>query len=113
VGKSAAFSDVQTRDLLSELKADEKAYQYLVRLHNRISKDRRGLFVLSTGLVGTGPPEVEIGDVVYLLVGIPMPMTLRRKPTDEVMRVVGAALVHGLMHGEYFIREETSDVVLI
>ncbi|KAF2500878.1 HET-domain-containing protein [Lophium mytilinum] len=100
-------------DTLNKLKANYAAYNYLIRLHNRIPKDKRCLFVLSSGLMGSGPLEMEQGDEVYLLAGVPVPMALRRNSGSGATSVVGAALVHGLMHGESFVEKETNDVVLI
>lgn len=108
---------ISTRPVFSKLiktvKASETAYQYLTRLHKKLSEDSRGFFVLDTGFVGTGPPEVEVGDVAYLLDGIPVPMLLRQKAGDSTLSVVGAAMVHGVMHGEGFYREDLRDVVLV
>ncbi|KLU83624.1 hypothetical protein MAPG_02677 [Magnaporthiopsis poae ATCC 64411] len=69
-------------------------------------KDKRCLFVLSNGLVGSGPLGMLDGDEVFLLQGVQTPMALRRTAatTAETYTVVGAVLVHGIMHRDYLSR---------
>ena len=99
--------------VLAKVKANKRAYRYLVRLHNKLVKDKRGLFVLDKGLIGTGPPEIRVGDEIYLLAGVPLPMALRRESTSNTFRVVGAVMVHGLMHAEGFEKSQLHDVILV
>lgn len=93
---------------------------YLKKVAHTLRRDKRGLFVLSNGCPGTGPLDVEEGDEVFLLAGVPAPMVLRpvirggieggeggegggQSGRDKYYyRVVGASLVHGVMNGEEF-----------
>ena len=72
----------------------------------QIQMDKRCLFVLSNGLVGTGPPSIRKDDEVFLLQGVQVPMVLRRNRVlsegiAETYTIVGAVLVHGLMNDDY------------
>ena len=72
-----------------------------MKLINQISNDRRCLFVLSGGKVGSGPLPMETGDKIYSIAGVPIPMALRRCSgrSSRTFIVIGAALVHGFMRG--------------
>jgi len=73
--------------------------KYFLDMLKSVASDGRCLLVLENGLAGSGPLDIRCGDEVFLLRGVPAPMVLR--PTGEgTYTVVGAALVHGLMHGE-------------
>jgi hypothetical protein len=110
---SAEHLSTHVPRVLAAVKANERANQYLVRLHNKLVKDKRCPFVLSTGLIGTGPPEMRVDDEIYLLSGVPVPMALRPESTSSTFRVVGAVLVHGLMHAENFKESELGDIILV
>ncbi|KAK4443393.1 heterokaryon incompatibility protein-domain-containing protein [Podospora aff. communis PSN243] len=92
-----------------EIRGIFDAYELMARLASAIIADKRCLFTLSTGLIGSGPLGMELGDEVYTLQGVPAPMVLR-KLEDGTFVVVGAALVHGLMHGEG--RTDGQEVIL-
>ena len=71
--------------------------KYFLDMLESVTSDRRCLFVLDNGLPGSGPLDIRCGDEVFLLRGVPAVL----RPTGEgTYTVVGAALVHGLMHGE-------------
>ncbi|KAK3669894.1 hypothetical protein LTR78_010205 [Recurvomyces mirabilis] len=63
------------------------------------------LFQTSTGLLGMGAEAIEPGDSVWIIPGSRVPLILR-KPLDpsyqgpDDFRLVGAAYIHGLMHGQ-------------
>ena len=101
--------------LLPRIMAIKQAKQYLIIVHNRLGNERRCLFVLGSKYLGTGPQDLVVGDTVFLLGGIPVPMALRSSSSDgdENLRVVGAVMVHGLMHAEGFQESGMSDVVLV
>lgn len=101
------------RKIFIKIKASTSAYRYLVRVHNKLVKDRRGLFVLSSGLLGTGPSDMKKNDEVFLLRGIPVPMVLRPDSAGEDFRVVGASMVHSLMHAESFKEHELNKIFLV
>jgi hypothetical protein len=60
----------------------------------------------------TGSSEIEKGNDLGLVAGVPSPMILRRNPGDDTFRVVGGTLVHGLMRGEDFRVDELEDITL-
>lgn len=48
------------------------------------------------------PLGMQNDNEIFLLYGVPVPMVLRRSREEGEFTVIGAALVHGLMHGEGF-----------
>lgn len=64
-------------------------------------------------MVGTGPLEMRTGDRVFLLDGVPVPMVLRPSAGEDTFRVLGAALVHGAMHGEQFDKSKLKCITLV
>lgn len=59
--------------------------------------DRR-FFRTNCGFVGIGPDNIKNGDLVSIVFGADMPLILR--PFRGFHKLVGAAYVHGVMHGE-------------
>lgn len=64
-----------------------------------VTKGRRPLLTFS-GCLGTGPREMEAGDLVYVVRGADVPCILRRGPQDDKLRLIEEAYVHGVMDGE-------------
>lgn len=65
-------------------------------------------FITSQGYVGLGPDDMEVGDVVSIFYGAPVPFVLR--PVDDgKFKLMGEAYVHGIMDGE-FMKEEREEV---
>ena len=59
------------------------------------------MFVQDTkkGYYGTCKDRIEPGDKVAFLLGCPLPVILREKPSGKY-QFVGCALVHGIIEGE-------------
>ncbi|KAK7223076.1 hypothetical protein V2G26_011079 [Clonostachys chloroleuca] len=75
---------------------------YFLRLVKILVEQKRGLYVLSGGLAGTGPLGASVGDEVFVLPGIPTPMVLRKSDNGCGWTVVGATLVHSIMYGQLY-----------
>jgi hypothetical protein len=58
----------------------------------------RKLILTSTGMIGSGPPAMNPGDLVCILQGSETPIILRRQ--GKFYRLVGAAYVSGIMERE-------------
>jgi hypothetical protein len=56
--------------------------------------------VTAKGYIGLGPPEVQDGHLVTVLLGGQVPFILSKQ--QEKFRLVGECYVHGLMDGEAF-----------
>ncbi|CAH0056044.1 unnamed protein product [Clonostachys solani] len=86
---------------------------YFLRLVKILVEQKRGLYVLSGGLAGTGPLGVSVGDEVFVLPGIPTPMVLRKAGNGRGWTVVGATLVHSIMYGQLYVGNgyETIDLL--
>ncbi|KAL9599863.1 MAG: hypothetical protein Q9219_003557 [cf. Caloplaca sp. 3 TL-2023] len=59
-------------------------------------------FRTTWGLAGQGPCNIEAGDHIAIIAGIPSPMVLRPVPErgTKFFQNVGPCYVHGIMHGE-------------
>ena len=57
-------------------------------------------FISSSGFVGIGPCDVEIGDVICIFLGGLVPYILRQEP-DGIYSLIGEVYVHGIMYGEH------------
>lgn len=68
-----------------------------------IGQQQARYFVTDQGNVGIGPPAIQAGDRVCLLLGSRFPTTLRPMllhSASEQYQVLGASYVHGLMEGQ-------------
>ncbi|KAH8893993.1 hypothetical protein GQ53DRAFT_858553 [Thozetella sp. PMI_491] len=108
----ATSAQEDTSAIVKEVTGNAMALDYLTRVIRIILADGRCLFVLSGKRVGTGPLEMQLGDEAYKVAGVPCPLTLRRKVGQESLSIVGATLVHGLMHGGNFEEDELQDILL-
>lgn len=63
-----------------------------------IHNNGRCLFVTPRGYIGIGPPEVQKGDKVCVLLGCDIPLIIR--PGADHYEVVGDCFVYGIMKGE-------------
>ena len=89
--------------------AKESVRRYFIDCCGRLA-GKRSLFFTSKRYAGTGPIAVvgqergHTGDVVALIAGVSAPLVLRSQGGDEY-RVVGPALIPGLMKGQAWERE--------
>ncbi|KAL8393442.1 hypothetical protein RB595_003274 [Gaeumannomyces hyphopodioides] len=114
----AARSDIGVgiapNDVCAMIERVSGANDLLNDLVLNLIEDKRCLFVLSNGLIGSGPPGMLAGDEVFLLQGVQAPMALRRTAATaaevaEKYTVVGAVLVHGIMYSDYLSRTFPED----
>jgi hypothetical protein len=63
-------------------------------------RGRSELFRTESGLLGTGPRSVQVGDSVWIVPGVKVPMILRKGDRRNHFRIIGNAYVHGCMQGE-------------
>ncbi|PVH71483.1 hypothetical protein DL98DRAFT_596901 [Cadophora sp. DSE1049] len=85
---------------------------YLLDSFNNLA-GKRNLFSTSTGHIGSGPPNTMEGDVVSYIVGVPVPMILRKVDDQEVYVVIGPAYMLDLIDGELFREESLETVTLV
>jgi len=100
-------------DTMLDIRDPMYAVAALKGIAMRILAQKRTLF-MTPDYMGTGPEEMQSGDHVFLIAGVPTPMILR--PTggqESSFRVVGAALVHGVMHGQAFHAHKQGEVILV
>ncbi|ETS78370.1 hypothetical protein PFICI_10432 [Pestalotiopsis fici W106-1] len=111
LGHRSAFDQLLDVDILELLDDDipSNLREFLENLRDTIW-DRR-VFQLSaidsvgTALVGIGPRETKIGDMLCILYGCSVPTVLRQFKTDDgvqIWKLIGGAYVDGVMNGELF-----------
>ena len=64
----------------------------------------RRFFITRRGHIGSGPPDMRIGDMVCILLGAKAPMILREVSPKPTYELVGPAYIDGIMHGEAIAR---------
>ncbi|KAK0654861.1 heterokaryon incompatibility protein-domain-containing protein [Cercophora newfieldiana] len=64
----------------------------------------RRFFITQSGRLGSGPPDMQMGDLICVILGSKTPLVLRAKSgvegEPEKYELVGHVYVHGVMHGE-------------
>lgn len=78
----------------------------------------REIFSTKSGLIGIGPPYIQPGDLLCIIIGAQSPFLVRRcmSPTAEsapVYELVGDCYVHGLMNGEGLGMGKEEDIILV
>jgi hypothetical protein len=58
------------------------------------------LFATKNNWIGTGPVNIQVGDLVYLFYGARTPFIIRKGNSKGIYRLVGETYIHGLMFGE-------------
>lgn len=90
---------------------------YWVNILNPLSQNSRILFrtlIPGRETVGSCPKCAQVGDLIALVAGVPLPLVLR--PEGDSYLFIGSAEVDGLMEGEIWGKltdEELIDIVLI
>jgi hypothetical protein len=98
------FPDVQ--QILAVIQGHPEIFAYHQHICKQLAGKRR-LFVTQRGFIGTGPLMMKVSDEIYLISGVPVPLILR--PTEEpgTFRLVGPALIHGVMNGQLWMEDGT------
>ncbi|KAI1767163.1 hypothetical protein GGR53DRAFT_483269 [Hypoxylon sp. FL1150] len=67
--------------------------EQMAKLPN-ISSGKRKVLVLEMGYLGSGPERMEENDEIYWILGVAVPMILRRSTQHPTFTVIGPAFVH-------------------
>ncbi len=77
----------------------------------------RVLFTTKKGLVGIGPPYMQPGDLICIIIGAQTPFLVRKSKLAieqaPMYEVVGDCYVHGLMNGEGLVMGREEDIILM
>lgn len=89
-----------------------------IKVYNRLAETLgyRDLFITEQGHLGFGMNTLELGDEIWVLAGVKVPLILRRQTGQGQYRLIGESYVHGIMHGEAVddkVQEKISSVILI
>ncbi|EAA29756.3 hypothetical protein GE21DRAFT_9735 [Neurospora crassa] len=90
--------------------ADTGLYYYLAM--SKATTGRR-LYLTKEGYMGTGPSNMQPGDVVVVFPGARIPFVLRPTGEDNTFAYVGDVYCDGIMDGEITLREERRDFFLV
>jgi len=105
--------DAETADMLRCLALDQTVCEYFIKTCERLA-EKRNIFALGSGHVGTGPPGMMEGDMVALIPGVGVPMVIRVSlNSSDSWIVIGPALVHGMMDGDEFDETQLRNIVLV
>lgn len=98
---------------------DEKTWDEAWTFNGAFSDAMQARVIFSTekGLVGIGPPYIQPGDSVCIIIGAQTPFLVRKvkSATEQapMYEVVGDCYVHGLMNGEGLGMGREEDIILI
>jgi hypothetical protein len=85
------------------LKANYLTSTYTYFVQTRMSGCR---FVITKhGFIGTAPPMAKVGDGIFLVSGLSLPMIIRQRENGTNI-LIGPAYVHGIMDGEKWPEDE-------
>ena len=71
---------------------------------------KTSFFVTANGFYGISDASIQHGDEIYILLGCPVPLLIRRLGLDWV--VVGDCYVFGMMYGEMTEKVESGELKL-
>lgn len=78
--------------------------------------EARVIFTTKRGLIGIGPPYMQSGDLICIIIGAQTPFLVRKviSATEQapMYEVVGDCYVHGLMNGEGLGMGQEEDIIL-
>ncbi|KAF5012854.1 hypothetical protein FDECE_1144 [Fusarium decemcellulare] len=77
-----------------------------------IRSNEARVFNTSTKALGLGPLTIQTGDEVWIIIGVCVPMVLRKNGKGE-HTIVGPAYVHGIMDGELLEATDERESILL
>jgi hypothetical protein len=77
----------------NDLESEDDIDSIQVDLQHRIC-GKRLLFVTQNGRYGTGSLNIQEGDTVHAVSGVPMPLCLRRQANSDVYEIAGPAIMN-------------------
>lgn len=89
------------------------AMQWIIAARTRCMGRRFG--ISSSGYFGVFPTLSEVGDVIAVIPGVPLPCLLRRSGhgSGNTYQLVGESYVHGIMSGEMARPDAVEEIVLV
>lgn len=106
LSQASPDGDINTGQLARDRSQPESLVEYLRRVQSVIWS--RKFFACTEGpdrakhVFGLGPRRAEKGDLICILFGCSVPVTLRRHDSESCYELIGECYVHGKMEGEAF-----------
>ncbi|KAF3021001.1 hypothetical protein E8E14_010396 [Neopestalotiopsis sp. 37M] len=93
---SAAQRDpkLDLEELISKIENDDAVIKFIMRITNQIVQEKRCIFILSSGKVGSGPQFAAAGDEILSIPGVSKHLVGRWKERQQTYRLIGPGLVH-------------------
>ncbi|KAK1853144.1 heterokaryon incompatibility protein [Colletotrichum chrysophilum] len=94
--------NILVRDVLESMLATPELMEFHTSICNEMAKKGRSVFVTAPHPLATGncPANTKVGDVIFLVAGVPMPLVLREVSGSDNYQLIGFALVDALMWGQ-------------
>ena len=100
VGRATPFRTTQHEDSDFEQSKLVKSFTQQFEINLQIVNDRK-VFITKEGYYGLGSSKIQVGDEIVVVPGLDMPIVFREQPERGTHVLLGAAYVHGIMHGEF------------
>ncbi|KAI0857376.1 hypothetical protein F4860DRAFT_362404 [Xylaria cubensis] len=98
--------------LLTKLQSKPTAFPYFIRIINKIVDEKRCLFKLSSGLIGSGTLDLAAGDEVFLVPGVRVPLAVRRNEGHRHI-LIGPVHAPGVMQGKNYSEQNLAELHLV
>lgn len=99
-------------ELLNRVRANQDVLGYLIESLNTLADEKRCIFVLSSGEVGSGSHLATAGDDVLIIQGVLTPLAARKKMGQDSYQLLGPVLVHAVFMEKEWHNGHFDDIVL-
>lgn len=99
-------------ELLNRVRENQDVLGYLIESLNTLADEKRCIFVLSSGKVGSGSHLAAAGDEVLIIQGVLTPVAAREKMGQNFYQLLGPVLVHAVFMEENWHNGHFDDIIL-
>ncbi|ETS77091.1 hypothetical protein PFICI_10965 [Pestalotiopsis fici W106-1] len=103
--------NMDMQELIREVQNDGAAVGFMLRMANKLAEQKRCVFVLSSGAVGSGPHFSAAGDEVLVVPGVSKHLVGRKKERQGTYRFIGPGLVHSIVARDTLVGGQYKDFV--
>ncbi|KAJ2995685.1 hypothetical protein NUW58_g1206 [Xylaria curta] len=105
-------------EVIHALQQDKEIFDFFIEVINDLASNKRRMFVTSDGFRGCGSKDIEVGDRLALVAGVPAPLVLRpaasKQPWFETEYTMScSAFVPGLMEELQFLDSNLKEIKLV
>lgn len=99
-------------ELLNRVRQSKDVLGYLIESLNTLADEKRCIFVLSSGEVGSGSHLAAAGDEILIIQGVLTPLAARKKMGQDSYQLLGPVLVHAVFMEENWHDGHFEDMIL-